>query len=221
MGELGTGGRAIIIGAAPGMLPMERIGPVRQEDVLICADGGRRTAEALGLRPDWYVGDNDSGGHPDGLPAMLLPPEKDVSDMEMAVEKAFELGYRSLILTGCTGGRADHHLANIGLLEQIYARGGSGMLIDEMNEIRFLTAGTYEVENRPFYRFIGIIPLDAALTGVTLTGVKYPLERFELHRWSTRSISNEILPHEKASIRIESGCALLIRSQPDQRKGDC
>ena len=51
--------------------------------------------------------------------------------------------------------------------------------------------------------------------GVTLRGVKYPLTDFTLHRGSTRSISNEILPGQQAEITIEAGRALLIRSQPE------
>ena len=89
--------------------------------------------------------------------------------------------------------------------------------MDEMNEVRLLTPGRYEIENRPAYHYIGLIPLDAKLTGVSLTGVKYPLHEAELYRGSTLSISNEILPGRTAAIEIGSGCALLIRSQPEQR----
>ncbi len=218
MGEQGkVSRRAILVGAARGAIPLERIALRQPEDVVICADGGRNTLEALGVRPDWYVGDNDSGGRPEGLPAMLLPPEKDVSDLEMAVSKALELGCTELILTGCTGGRLDHGLANLGLLEQIHARRAEGVLMDEMNEVRLLTPGRYEIENRPAYHYIGLIPLDAKVTGVSLTGVKYPLHEAELYRGSTLSISNEILPGRTAAIEIGSGCALLIRSQPEQR----
>lgn len=207
--------RAILIGAAPGALPLERLALKRPDDLLICADGGRKKLEAVGIRPDWYVGDNDSGGTPEGLPSVLLPSEKDVSDLEMAVDKALALGCGELILTGCTGGRLDHCLANLGLLEQIHAHGADGMLLDEANEVRLLTAGVYEIENVPFYRYFGLIPLDAKLSGVTLLGVKYPLRDAELYRGSTRSISNEILPGQKAVIRFSGGTALLIRSQPE------
>ena len=216
MGEQGkVRRRAVLVGAATGSIPLERIGLNRPEDIVICADGGRNTLEALGITPDWYVGDNDSGGHPDGLPSILLPPEKDVSDMEMSVEKALALGCTELILTGCTGGRLDHGLANLGLLEQIHAQGASALLLDEANEVRFLTPGRYEIENAPFYHYIGLIPLDAKLSAVSLHGVKYPLHGADLYRGSTRSISNEILPDETAVIEIGAGYALLVRSQPE------
>lgn len=206
--------RAVLIGAVSESLPpglKERIHP---DDFIICADGGRALAERLGLHPDWYVGDNDSGGRSEGLPATLLPSEKDVSDMEMAVDQALQLGYRELLLLGCTGGRGDHHLANLGLLEQIDQRGGHGILLDASNEIRFLGPGSHQIENQPAYHYLGLIPLDAVVTGVTLTGVRYPLDQFTLHRGSTRSVSNEILPGTIAGVTIRAGHVYLIRSQP-------
>lgn len=207
-------GRAILIGAAPqGTLDYLKA-VLRADDFIICADGGRSRAEAASIRPDWYVGDNDSGGTPEGLPSTLLPSEKDVSDMEMAVDQAFALGYRELILSGCTGGRGDHHLANLGLLEEIYARGGRALLIDKTNEFRFLAPGIYQVENQPRYKYLGLIPLDKLVTGVSLRGVKYPLEDFTLRRGSTRSVSNEVLAGDTAEIEIKTGCVLLVRSQP-------
>ncbi|MCD7735226.1 MAG: thiamine diphosphokinase [Clostridiales bacterium] len=207
--------RAVLIGSASGSIPSGLAERIRPDDFIICADGGRELAEQLGLRPDWYVGDNDSGGRPEGLPATLLPSEKDVSDMEMAVDQALQLGYRELLLMGCAGGRGDHHLANLGLLEQIDQRGGHGILLDRTNEVRFLGPGSYQIENRPKYHYLGLIPLDATVTGVTLTGVRYPLDDFTLRRGSTRSISNEILPGNTAGITIRDGHVYLIRSQPE------
>lgn len=212
--------RALIIGAAPDSeLPGAAMLLSQDSDCyLICADGGRTIAEQFGLRPDWYVGDNDSGGSPDGVPATLLPCEKDVSDLEMAVQEAYAAGCREMILVGCSGGRADHYLANLGLLEQIHDLGCTGYLLDRCNEVRFFAPGSYRIENLPRYHYFGIIPLDACVTDVTLRGVKYPLTHFTLHRGSTRSISNEILPGETAEITIGTGRVLLVRSQPEKEK---
>lgn len=204
--------RAILVGAAPGGIPMERIGYSPDRDLLICADGGRNKLEALGLRPDWYVGDNDSGGTPEGLPSVVLPAEKDVSDMEMAVERALQLGCTSLVLTGCTGGRLDHALANIGLLEQIAQAGADGVLMDPWNEVRFLNPGIHRVVNQPPSQYLGLIALDARVEGLTLMGVKYPLRDFTLRRGTTRTISNAFLNGTEAQISFTGGSLLLIRS---------
>ncbi len=215
--------RAILVGAGEGAVAVQRLAPGQSGDVLICADGGRRKLEALGLKPDWYVGDNDSGGCPDGLPSVLLPPEKDVSDMEMAVDKALELGCREIILTGCSGGRLDHLLANLGLLERIEAAKAQGMLLDGENEVRLLRPGHYRILNQPPAHYLGLIALDETVEGLTLKGVKYPLERFTLHRGNTRTVSNEILPGEAAELSFQRGSLYVIRSgfcdtQPADRR---
>lgn len=183
------------------------------EDLIVCADGGRRTAERCGLRPDVYVGDGDSGGSGARLDALLLPAEKDFTDMEAALHRAVELGCRRLLLCACTGGRADHHLANVYLLERAWELGAQALLVDEWNEIRFVTAGSYRVVNEPRCRYLGLLPLDRALEDVSLSGVKYPVEHRRFCRTATLGVSNEILPGESASVRIGAGRGLLIRSE--------
>ena len=42
------------------------------EWVVICADGGIRSARDAGLRPDYQIGDWDSGGAPE--PGRKMPP---------------------------------------------------------------------------------------------------------------------------------------------------
>lgn len=206
--------RAVIIGAAPckDLDCLRRY--LHPDDFIICADGGRANAEKAGLTPRWYVGDGDSGGWGDGLPSMNLPTEKDFTDSEAAVYQALQMGYKSLLLCACTGGRQDHHLANLFLLEAIHRQGASALLLDEKNEIRFLAPGHYEIPNEPAYFYLGLIPIERELAHVTLRGVKYPVTDRTFYRWDTLGVSNEILPGEKAEISFAEGCAFLVRSEP-------
>lgn len=206
--------RAVIIGSAPWedwknlqRYPLENA-------YIIAADGGRVCAEQVGLSIDWYVGDGDSGGFATGLPGEVLPEEKDVTDMEAAVQHALAQNVRTILLWGASGGRADHHLANLQLLEQIAEQGSYGIFLDAMNEVRYLKPGRYHLPNDPPYRYLGIIPLDARLTGVSIRGVKYPLDCETVVRGSTRTVSNEILPGCDAELTIGTGAALLVRSVP-------
>jgi thiamine pyrophosphokinase len=213
MGEIKQA-KAIIVGSAP-CDSWDYLKPyVSPEDFVICADGGRNNAQQAGLTPNWYVGDGDSGGTPEGLPSLVLPTEKDFTDLEVAVHQALRMGYQKLILCGCTGGRADHHLANCFLLEQIHEAGAEGILIDQCNEIRYLYPGKFTIENLPVFCYIGIVPIDRTMTGVTMRGMKYPLTDATLLRSATLAVSNEILPNQRAEITIETGCGLLVRSQP-------
>lgn len=209
-----TNKTAIIIGAAP-CESLDCLAPYRSDsDFILCADGGRRTAERCGLVPDAYVGDGDSGGDASGLNAVQLPAEKDFTDLEAAIHRAVELGFGRLILCACTGGRADHSLANFCLLERAWELGAEALLVDDWNEARFVTAGRYIVDNEPPYRYLGLLPLDRTLEDVSLSGVKYAVTHQTFRRSATLGVSNEILPGQRAELRIGAGRGLLIRSEP-------
>ena len=204
--------RAILMGAAP-CADWSFLADYLDRPVLtICADGGRTSAAQAGLRPDWYVGDSDSGGCPDGLPSVTLPSEKDVTDLEMAVDLAFVRGCTELILCGCTGGRLDHFLGNVHLLEQIARRGGTGILVDPRNEIRCFGPGVYEFARSERYHYFSLLPLDERLEGICLEGAKYPLHDAEVLRWTTLGISNEFAA-DTLRLSCSGGWGLFIRSK--------
>lgn len=204
--------RALIFGSAPvrdwSFLALYH----RPDDLIICADGGRNAAQELGLTPDWYVGDSDSGGYDEGCPSDILPSEKDVTDLDMAVSRALREGCNELVLCGCTGGRQDHHFSAIGQLERLCRTGADGVIVDEQNEIRLLVPGTTEVPSEPHYRYFGLIPLDQQLTGVTIIGAKYEVSDSDLERWSSLGVSNELVPGRRCVVKIKHGVGLLIRS---------
>ena len=208
------GTHGLIIGAAPwrdgGFL---RPYLARGNWTVFCADGGYANARSAGLAPDFLIGDWDSGQRPElDVPCVTLPVEKDVTDLQAAMDQALSLGIRDLLLCGCTGGRLDHTASNLLLLEWLADRGGRGMLVDEDNEVRLLEPGHHLVENAPRYHYLSLVPLDRAVTGVTLRGTKYLLEGAALTRGDTLSVSNEPVG-PSVEILIGSGRALLIRSQ--------
>lgn len=180
--------------------------------LVICADGGVQNACRAGLEPDLLVGDWDSGGAPrEGVPTVSLPPEKDMTDLQAAVNLAIGRGCRDLLLCGCTGGRMDHTASNLVLLEWIAEHGARAMLLDGDNEVRFHPGGTLLLPDVPAYRYLSIIPLDRTIEGVTLRGVKYPLNNAVLTRGDTLSVSNEPAG-EVSEISIASGRVLVVRS---------
>ena len=180
--------------------------------LVICADGGVQNACRAGLEPDLLVGDWDSGGAPrEGVPTVSLPPEKDMTDLQAAVDLAIGQGCRDLLLCGCTGGRMDHTASNLVLLEWIAEHGARAMLLDGDNEVRFHPGGTLLLPDVPAYRYLSIIPLDRTIEGVTLRGVKYPLNNAVLTRGDTLSVSNEPAG-EVSEISIASGRVLVVRS---------
>ena len=213
MAEEGTHG--LIIGAVPwrdgGFL---RPYLERGRWTVFCADGGYANAVSAGLAPDYLIGDWDSGRKPElDVPCVTLPVEKDVTDLQAAMDQALSMGIRDLLLCGCTGGqRLDHTDSNLLLLEWLADRGGRGMIVDRDNEVRLLEPGRLLIENVPRYHYLSLVPLDRRVFGVTLRGTKYPLDGADLTRGDTLSISNEITA-PWAEIITGAGRALLIRSQ--------
>ena len=206
--------RALIFGSAP-CGDWSFLAPYLAEGgwTVFCADGGVKNARHAGLEPDYLIGDWDSGGAPEaGVPSLTLPAEKAMTDLQAAAGQAIALGAKTLLLCGCTGGRLDHTASNLLLLEWIHGHGGTGIIADPDNEVRFLDGGRLRLENVPAFRYLSLIPLDRTVSGVCLRGVKYPLEQAGLRRGDTLPVSNEFA-EPAAEISVGSGRALVIRSQ--------
>ncbi|MGI6170496.1 MAG: thiamine diphosphokinase [Butyricicoccus sp.] len=184
----------------------------RQADCIVCADGGVRHARACGLHPDLVIGDFDSGTLPADCEVIRLKPEKDDSDLMCCAREAIRRGADTIWIACASGGRIDHFLANLFLLEYLGREGVDALFFDSRNRVRFHGGGTQRYTADPAYRYVGIIPLDAQLHGVTLRGLKYPLTDADLDRASVISISNEAVSAEY-SITIEDGRALVVESR--------
>ncbi|MGN1014185.1 MAG: thiamine diphosphokinase [Butyricicoccus sp.] len=181
-------------------------------DLLVCADGGMRHAQACGLTPDLVVGDFDSGTQPDGTRFIRLRPEKDDSDLMCCAKEVIAQGVDEIWLACASGGRLDHFLANLTLLEYLEQRGVHAELYDSRNRVTYHGGGEKIYRADPNYQYVGIIPLDAELTGVTLRGLKYELTDAVLSRSAVISISNEPTEAEYR-IAIGRGRALVIQSR--------
>lgn len=62
------------------------------------------------------------------------------------------------------------------------------------------------------YKYISIIPLTTQVTGLTLNGMKYPLENHTLTVGNSLGISNEQI-EETAEIEIKQGILILIKAR--------
>lgn len=205
--------QCLVFGAAPQKTWDFLEGYLKPDPSILCADGGQLHAKALGLQPHCVLGDWDSGGTPMyHVEHHTLPCEKDTTDLQGLLELALKNGYRDFLLCGCLGGRLDHTAFNLFLLEWIEHQGGHGMLVDEYHEVQYLANGTIVIPQNPHYRYLSILPLDSTVWGVTVHGVKYPLERETLYRGQTLTVSNEVTA-DQCSITVAQGGVLIIRSQ--------
>ena len=126
-------------------------------DYIICADGGYDIAKGLGIKPDLLLGDFDSinldvAGIPDDIEISKFPPEKDYTDLELAINKAMEIaGSRDfsaslepsplqIEIAGGIGGRLDHTIANIQLLSA-YSNERTFLTLRDGNNFCFVLNG--------------------------------------------------------------------------------
>ena len=186
-------------------------------DALIaCADGGLRHARALGLHPDFMISDCDSLPEVEGTEIIRLKPEKDDTDTQGCLREVFRRGCTEATLVCATGGRIDHELANLSLLEEAYAMGGRLTVLDRQNRIVLHEGGSQKFIMPPEYQYFSIVPLDAQLRGVTIEHAKYPLRDAVVTRAGMISISNEAAAGQTFTVTIAQGRAMVIFSR-DQR----
>lgn len=178
---------------------------------VICADGGIHCAQSAGFIPDFYIGDGDSGGSPaEGIPSQVLPNKKDYSDLQAACELALKLGFQQIVLTGCTGGRQDHHISALQLLELISLRGCEGKIIDPRNEIFFLSP-SHKVIKKGRFKYFSLLPIDKEIT-VTISGAMYDLDHRQVLRGDSLCISNEFY-QDVVTLNLHDGNCFLVFSR--------
>lgn len=191
-----------------------------KDDFIIAADKGCETLQLCqkalpGLTPELVLGDMDSYSR-ETLAALYpsadfrpYPPEKDDTDTALAVDTALAMGYRRLVLVGGLGGRLDHTLANLYLLEYIREQGGTAVITNGYNRA-YLALPHNRILPSP-RRYVSLIPLDETLYGVRMTGFYYPLDVKQLYRRRFVSISNE-LRDTVGWIDVEKGSALITET---------
>ncbi|WP_283672960.1 thiamine diphosphokinase [Butyricicoccus sp. Marseille-Q5471] len=177
--------------------------------IIVCADGGLRHARKLGLHPDFMVSDCDSLSETEGTEVLRLKPEKDDTDTQSCLREVFRRGCTEVTLVCATGGRIDHMLANLSLLEEAYAMGGQLTVLDRQNKIVLHEGGHQKFKMTENYHYFSIVPLDSVLKGVTIENAKYPLHSVTVTRAGMITISNEATAPEFV-VEIEQGRALIV-----------
>ena len=182
-------------------------------ELIIAADSGYRTALKCGVIPHIIAGDFDSAPIPEIADAEIIrvPAEKDDTDTMLACDLAIGRGASVIRILGGTGGRMDHSLSNLFLLENLHRRGVTASLCDGQNRICVLENGS-RLLSRCGYRYFSLIALEDAC--VTLTGCKYPLSDAPLTRSLPYAVSNEITA-ENACVTVSGGPVFLIESEKE------
>lgn len=188
----------------------ERIAVPPQSDIIIAADGGYENCLRLGLEPDIFIGDMDSGRRRGSGRAVILPRVKDMTDSEAAIDLAVSEGADDVTVLGGLGGRFDHSMGNIGMLAKYLGLIRSLRLMDGQNLVYMLPPGSYRIVPHG-YKYLGLIAYAGPVEGLTVRGCRYDLFRAVLGCDTTLGVSNEITAGE-AQISFTGGRLLVIHS---------
>lgn len=187
------------------------------DELRIVVDGALAVTHKKGIKPDYIVGDFDTVDqrlleYYDSNIILRHPPEKDQTDTELAIETALRAGCTELVLFGATGSRLDHSLANIFLLQGLLERGVDAEILNENNKLYLKNKNFTLYRNETCGDFLSLLPLTETVEEVTLTGLKYPVDKLTFYRDRTLGISNEIT-EEEARVEFSKGIFIVVESR--------
>lgn len=180
---------------------------------IIAADGGLRHAAVLDVTPELIVGDFDSvePGVLDTYPLVPrhgLPRDKGETDGETALRIASELGARDLLVVGALGGtRSDHAFSNLNLAVAMADRFDRLWLFDG-RELVFPLVPNRTLRHAARRGTQFSVCKFSALSGLSIRGAKWPLDRIELPFGSLLTQSNEAIG--PVEIELSAGRAFAV-----------
>lgn len=188
---------------------------VPRAHLVVAADSGADRAATLGIDVDVVVGDLDSISptvladlRDAGVVVEDHPPDKDATDIALALARAAAADPQWIVLVGGHGGRLDHHLATMAALAAVAVPGrlveawmGPGLVTVTVDEV--------EVDGRTG-ELVSLLPLGGPVTGVHTHGLRWPLADATLDPWSTRGVSNEVAS-TPARVTVATGTLAVVR----------
>jgi thiamine pyrophosphokinase len=196
--------------------PTPRLGRQIAGARFIAADSGMMHAATLGILPELWIGDFDSAGSEllldySDVERETFPAEKDATDGDLAVTRALQRGASEVILLGGLGGQADHAAAHLGMMLALAQKGIATFATSGEEEAHPLLPGERKFDLPSGSRF-SIVPF-APLGGLTLSGVKWPLQDANVPLGSSLTLSN--VADGSVTTRVASGYGIAIIAPAD------
>ena len=176
------------------------------------ADGGYDHLLQIGLRADVVIGDFDSVTSSEIwedtiCEKLTYPPEKDDTDMMLAIKLGLSRGFGQFNIYGGLGGRLDHTVANIQALSFLAEHSAQGILHHPDYELTVIKNSSFTVaKNKTGY--ISVFSLSDTSENVTIKGLEYELEGATLTNSFPLGVSNAATG-KKGIISVERGTLLI------------
>ncbi len=178
---------------------------------IIAVDAGFACLEALDIKPDLAIGDFDSLGYlPKCKRVSRHPVNKDKSDLELAMDRAFAWNYDEMYIYGALAGRLDHTIANLQLFARFSEKGvyvtGIGMDV----AVRMLTGpDVFDIPEGIEQGTVSVFSLSDQAKGVIERGLLYSFDDETLTNRTSRGVSNE-LQGKAATVAVEKGTLCIL-----------
>lgn len=183
----------------------------------VAADGGARVAKAFGVSLQAVIGDMDSAGGAElaaleaqGVTILRYPPEKNETDLELALLWVAEQGIRWIRILGAVGGRLDQTLANVYLLALPALRDCDVRLVSRNQAAWLLFPGDHTIHGAKGDT-VSLIPLGGAVSGIRTQNLYYPLKNETLVFGPARGVSN-VMDGEVAQVSFADGLMLVVHT---------
>lgn len=182
---------------------------IEENSFIIAADGGLKALNKKGINPDLIVGDFDSLGYkPEGENVICHKPEKDDTDLMLAIKEGLDRGYKTFVLYGCLGGREDHTFANMSALSFIAENGGRGFIFDGNEAVCVIKNGSISFSEKE-QGIISVFSFGCESRGVSISGLKYGLCDYTMKPYIPIGVSNEFLG-KKATVTVKDGTLIVM-----------
>jgi thiamine pyrophosphokinase len=136
------------------------------------------------------------------------PREKDETDLELALVYAKERGASDIVVVAATGDRLEYTVANVLILAN-QNLGSNGVEIWQGEQTaRLIRPPGNDIPGKPG-DIVSLLPLGNDVSGITTTGLAYPLCGENLSFGAARGISN-IIREQPASVKLAAGLLLAV-----------
>lgn len=178
-------------------------------------DRGVNVCMEAGLLPALILGDADSASpklwkaaRTRGSETLLLSREKDETDLQMALRTVAErFDQAAALVTGCWGGRFDHTWSNVLSILGAVRRGlNCAVLVDNREFLAFIRGGeSLSLHHAKKPSAVSLMAFSEHCSGVSISGVHWPLEKTVLEKDSPYAISNRPEEGQPTHVGLDEG----------------
>lgn len=197
---------------------VQRVLSELKNPLTVAADGGARLAQTVfNITPQVVIGDFDSLTESEldalktkGTRIIRHSPEKDETDLELAIQWAVEMGARQVFILGALGRRIDQTLGNLYLLALPILTGVNAFIVANNQQIRLAYPGTHVIEGE-VGDTLSLLPFRGDVQHIYSEGLKYPLHNDTLKFGPARGMSNVLL-YKQAVLTFDKGVLLIVHT---------